>query len=275
MEWHPEVAEYIQPEWFAEGYINREVSPGVDDFEIFDTARRLNWSVAIKGPTGSGKTSAVYAWAAQEGIPIYSVPCNGAADPSTLFGSYVPDEDGGFKWSDGPVTKLARYGGILLLNEVNFLPPKVAATLFKLLDKRRSISLVEHDEVIDAHSELMVVADYNEGYAGTRALNKGFLNRFALKLNFDYDKNIEESLVYSKTLLVIAGLLRTAFNNGEIETPIATNMLPEFETVAAEISFDAAIDNFINAFSEDEMMAVRKVFDLHRAGLESDYGVTY
>jgi MoxR-like ATPase len=249
----------------------------VSEFEFLGEAHRLGYSVLIDGPTGTGKTSAVYAYAARNNFPVYSVPCNGAADPAMLFGTYAPKKTGaGYVWQDGPVTKLARHGGVLLLNEVNFLPAKVAATMFGLTDKRRTISLVENGgEIIIANSKLLVIGDYNPDYEGTRPLNYAFKNRFAVKMSFDYDDVTEEQLVFSNTLLRIARQIRAQHNEGNIETPVATNQLMEFEQLAQAVSFDGAIDNFVNAFSADEKMAVKNVFDLNRADLEREYGVEY
>lgn len=272
----PAVVQALIPEdWYFTNYISREVSYGVQEFEAIAAAHELGHNVLISGPTGTGKTSGIYAYAANHKLPIYSVPCNGAADPSVLFGSYIPNENGGgYVWQDGPVTLLARHGGVLLLNEVNFLPAKVAATLYGLLDKRRTLSLVEHGEVIVANPKLLVAADFNPDYEGTRPLNEAFKNRFAVKMHFDYSDEIESVLVRSDTLREIANQIRLVHREGSIETPPATNMLIEFEQLLM-VSFDFAIDNFCAAFPPEEMAAVKKVFDLNRAGLEADYGVVY
>lgn len=276
-EFPPELQALIPEPWYYDNYISREVSPGVSEFDALEAAHSIGYNVLIDGPTGSGKTSGTYAYAAMHKLPIYSVPCNGAADPSTLFGSYVPDEarGSGYVWRDGPVTLFARHGGVLLLNEVNFLPPKVAATLYGLFDKRRTISLIDHGEVIVASAKLLLVADYNPDYEGTRPLNQAFKNRFGVKMHFGYSEETEDALVHSKTLREIAEQIRVQHREGNIETPPATNMLLEFETLAQTVSFNFAIDNFCAAFTSEEIMSVRKVFDLNLSGLEADYNVTY
>ena len=275
--WHDDVIEYIPDGDKFDDYIHREVSPGVDEFEMFDYAREANAHVLIEGPTGCGKTHSVYAYAATHGIPVYSVPCNGAADPAALFGTYVPDEEAGegFVWRDGPVTKLARHGGILLLNEINFLPAKVAVTLFELLDKRGSLSILDHDEFFHASEDLLVIADYNDGYIGTKRLTEALKNRFSVFMTYGYLTEIEKELVHSKTLIKIAEKLREGYKSGEIRTPVATNKLPDFEKIAVAVSFDAAIDNFVAGFDPDEKEAVRKVISSMRSELEEDYGVEY
>jgi len=262
----------VPPAWLAEEYINRKIG-GKRDVEILDKARTMKMNTIIFGPTGPGKTSCVLAYAAEFIIPFYSVSCNGAIDPRQLFGSWVPTEEAGrYVWQDGPVTQMVREGGVLLLNEVNFMPPRIAASMYSLLDKRRTLSLIEHhNEVIVAHDNFQVIADYNPDYEGTRPLNEAFKNRFGLKLFFDYDIEIETELVSSDALLTLAKVLRDSHRTGEIETPISTNMLMEFEDIAYDIGFDFAVENFLNAFSTEERAAVKEVVTLHRAGLESDF----
>lgn len=73
---------------FAEGYINRMLD-GLTDFTILDTALSLKQNVIMEGPTGSGKTSCVYAWCAARGIPLYAFPSSAAAEPSQFRGRWI------------------------------------------------------------------------------------------------------------------------------------------------------------------------------------------
>lgn len=262
----------VPAKFLADEYINRTIG-GKRDVEILAQARSMKMNSLIFGPTGPGKTSCVLAYAAEYDIPFYSVSCNGAVDPRQLFGSWVPTEEAGiYVWQDGPVTMMVRNGGVLLLNEVNFMPPRIAASMYSLLDKRRTLSLIEHyNEVIVAHDNFQVIADYNPDYEGTRPLNEAFKNRFALKLFFDYEPSIEAELVSSDALLALATTLRDSHKTGEIETPISTNMLMEFEDIAYDIGFDFAIENFLNAFTSSERPAIREVVALHRYNLEQDF----
>lgn len=260
----------VPPQSFLKDYISRDIA-GQSEFDIFQTARDYAWNVLIEGPTGPGKTSAVMAFAAKEDRPFYAIPSNIGIEPSQLFGKYIPDGQGGFEWVDGPVTWLVRNGGVLLINEVNFMPERVATVLFGLLDKRRQIMLLDHkSEVIDAHEDLLIVADMNPDYSGTRPLNAAFRNRFSIQLWWDYDPAVEASLLTSKTLQDMAKLLRDDFAKGAYSTPISTNMLQEFEDVAVTIGLDFAIMNFVNHFPAEERGAVKVVVDTHKDSLDRD-----
>lgn len=262
----------IPPAWASDDYINRKIG-GKRDVDILAKARTMRMNTLIYGPTGPGKTSAVLAYCAEFQRPFYSVPCNGAIDTRQLFGSWVPTEEAGrYERQEGPVTLMVRNGGVLYLDEMNFMPPRIAASMHSLLDKRRTLQLVEFgNEVIVAHDDFQVIGSYNPDYEGTRPLNEAFKNRFGLKLFFDYDQKIEVKLVSSDVLLAIAGLLRESHNSGEIETPVSTNMLMEFEDIAYDIGFDFAVENFLNAFSPAERSSVKEVLTLHRVKLESDF----
>lgn len=249
-------------------YINRSFGEH-RDFDIFRFHDDRNDNILIEGPTGPGKTTAVMAYAASRKKAFYAVPSNVGIEPSQLFGKYIPDGIGGFRWVDGPVTALVRSGGVLLINEVNFVPERVATVLFGLLDKRRSIILLDHEaEVIEAHPDLVIFADMNDGYEGTRTLNKAFRNRFAAQLFWDYDPNVEAKLVQSEVLRRMAGKIRTQIAAGVFETPLSTNMLMEFEQIAFGMSYDYAVQNFVNHFATDERTAIKGIVDTFKGALQ-------
>lgn len=261
----------IPPTEFYNSYIGREIVPGKSEFDVFDYAFAERHNVLIEGPTGPGKTSAVMAYAAKEQKAFYAVASNIGIEPSQLFGKHIPSPGGGFKWVDGPVTDLVRNGGVLLLNEVNFIPERVATVLFGLLDKRRSITLLDHEaEVIEAHPDLLIVADMNPDYEGTRPLNKAFRNRFAIQLFWDYDDKVEAALVKSDSLRDMAQQFRKAAAAGDFETPCATNMLMEFESICKAMGFEFAKSNFVNHFGSDERQAAGVVVETNRVNIEAD-----
>jgi hypothetical protein len=259
-------------------YISRKVSGGLSELDVFEKAQAQKWNVLIEGPTGPGKTSAVMAYAAKTKQAMYSIPSNVGIEPTQLFGKYRPAETEdevvkanslGLVWQDGPVTDLVRHGGVLLINEVNFLPERVATVLFGLMDKRRQIVLLDHrGEVIVAHENLFVVADMNPDYEGTRPLNKAFRNRFPIQLVFDYDTVVEKKLVPFPALRDFAGMVRG--RPDEFETPLSTNMLMEFCKMAPVMGYGFAVDNFVNHYTPEERPSLKQVFDTMAVNIEAD-----
>lgn len=273
----PDLSDLLLPDWFADDYISREYS-GESDLGIIDTAKQMGHNVLLYGPTGPGKTSLAMAYAASQNMPFGSIPCHGAIEERAFFGGLTsrPSKGGGSEWfwQDGIVTQIVRYGGVLLLDEVNFLHPRIGAVLHPLLDKRRQITLLNNGgETINAHKNLVVIAAYNPNYEGTRPLNEAFKNRFAFQLLMDYEPAIEEELITHSSLLVIATKLREAQKKGELETPISTNKLMEFEDIASELNFYFAVENFVQSFRMHEQAVVSEVMEMHMTRLMPDFGV--
>jgi MoxR-like ATPase len=203
-----------------------------------------------------------------------TVSGNASMEPSQMTGKYVSDGNGSFAWIDGPVTDVVRNGGVLLLDEVNFISPKIYTVLYSLLDGRRSITLLDHHgETIEAHPDLTIFATMNPDYIGTTPLNFAFRNRFDIQIPWDYDDKVESKLVSSKALLVVAKQLRVEANKGQYETPISTNMLQEFVNFVDALGYEFAVENFIAHFSADEAASVRLVFQTHEHNIKTDFGI--
>ena len=260
---HP-LAHLIPDEWFANDYHGRKVG-GVDDYDVLDTAFDLRHNVLLEGPTGSAKTSLVYAWAAKRGLPVVNIPCNGAAEPRSLFGGWVAQQDGSLAFVRGDLYLAVQYGGVAYFDEVNMMPPRIASVVHGLFDKRRTLTVLDaagsaHPTTVVAHKDFFIVGAYNPGYTDTFDLNEAFKNRFAFKLVWNYDRNVEAKMIESHKLLDFAEALRKRVEDGTLRTPVATNMLIEFETFYARsnLGFGFAVEMFLNAFHSDERPIVKE-----------------
>ena len=256
----------------GENYVPREVS-GVQDLSMLDYAREKGENVLLHGPTQSGKTYLPIAYAALRSMPCYSVPGTVALEPSQLFGKYVPDHDGGFRWVDGPVTSLVRNGGVLVLDEINTISPKIAPTLYSLLDQRREISLLDHEgEVIRAHKNLLVVATCNIGYQGTLPMSEALLDRFNHRHHWDYSEEVEKKLITSSALLNLARDLR---NEGSLRAPFSTSLMKTFEELAtSRLGWDYAVANLLGRFTDPEdQETVRSLMDINATKIQEQLGL--
>jgi nitric oxide reductase NorQ protein len=271
---HP-LGDLVPPPRFREEYIPRSIE-GVEDLRILDHAMSSSENVLLFGPTGPGKTSLVYAYAASRRLPLVCLACNGAIDPATLWGRPELRSDGhggtDISYAESAIVTLVRNGGVLYLDEINFAPPRIMAVLHGALDKRRQVTVPDlGNETITLHPRCQVIASMNVGYNGTKPLNQAFKNRFPIKLMFDYEPEIERKLItLIPTLVEIAQKLRASGVNGDLETPVAANLLQEYQDHALSISTAFATEVFLNAFEEHERAAVGDVMEHYSRRLEQE-----
>ena len=242
---------------------------GKSEEEIYDYALRTRKNVSVQGHAGTGKTTSFMTYSAKKGLEFGSMSCNAGVEPSQFFGRYVPTEEGSLKWTDGLFTHFFRNGGVLVIDEANFLPQKIASVLHGALDGRRLLTLNEHNgEIIKAHDNLLIAMCYNDGYKGTSKFNEAFADRFGIKLEFEYDTKIESKFIPSHTLLELAKSMRDDAIAGVYETPVSTRLLKEFVDLAQNLSYDFAVENFVNNFRDDERSSVKLLLDSQRHNLE-------
>jgi MoxR-like ATPase len=263
-------------------YIPRTFAGHVGEFETFDYALENNLNVLIEGETGTGKTSGVMAYCAQRHLNFFAVPCNSAIDFTQVIGGLFPNADGKLEWVDGGITRIVREGGVLLINELNNAPKNLSQYLMSLLDDRRSITLMGHgNEVVTAHKDLLIVADQNPNYRGTQLLNEAWKDRFEIKLRYNYDNAIEKKIVTSSALLELANGIRSTSRQNEyasdrgtiFETPVSPRLLKTFEKIARDLSYDFAVDNFVNNFTDEERPAVKMLIEGASYNIKEELGL--
>jgi MoxR-like ATPase len=250
-------------------YVPRKFAGGLSEDQLYTYALKSKKNVSIQGHAGTGKTTSLMTFSAKNGLEFGSMSCNAGVEPSQFFGRYVPNQEGKLEWRDGLFTHFFRNGGVLVIDEANFLPQKIASVLHGVLDDRRVLTLLEHDgEVITANENLLIAMCYNDGYKGTSRFNEAFADRFWIKLNFEYDTDIEKKFIPSNTLLELAKSMRADTIAGVYETPVSTRLLKQFVDLAQNLSYDFAVDNFVNNFREDERSSVKLLLDSQRHNLE-------
>lgn len=257
-------------------YISRTLPGGVTELALFEHARRSSLAVAIVGPAGSGKTSSVRHYAATVGLPTVIVTCTPQIDDDVVQGSYVPTGSGNeLRWRYSALAAALRQPSVVLLNESNRMGPRANAMFLGLLQERRLIVSRHHDETIEVHPHCLIVADANPGYRGTQKSDEAFLDRFSLKVAFDYDPVIEAQLIASASLLKLAQSLRTsgAFEEG-CDTPVSTRMLLAFVETVHSLGWGFAVHSMLNSFGTDDRHALEMLLHTYSARIKRELGVS-
>jgi MoxR-like ATPase len=268
------VASLIPDPRIADAYVHRMVPGDIEDFECFDDAVEDQENVLLRGPTGSSKTTAFRAYSAARGLPFALIECNASMDIGTTIGRTTISADGSVQFVDGDLTLVVRYGGVVLFDEINMAHPRITAGYHGLLAVTRRMSVPEAGEVIaagrggtgDPQPNLFTAA-YNPRYQGGVRLNEALANRFAVPLDWGYDRAVEEQLVSSARLLDFADNVRSL---AEIRTPVSTNALMEFERHAQRRNIAYAAALFVNRFEDDERAPVARALEAESDAIASD-----
>lgn len=161
---------------------------------LFEHAFQNKLPLLLKGPTGCGKTRFVSHMAAKLGLPLYTVSCHDDLTAADLTGRYLL-KGGDTVWTDGPLTRAVRQGGICYLDEVVEARKDVTVVLHPLTDDRRVLPLDRTGEELVAPDNFMLVVSYNPGYQNVmKSLKPSTRQRF-LGVEFDFPEQELETQV--------------------------------------------------------------------------------
>lgn len=189
-----------------------DTSPELDKNYVFNDslvktlcyAFEANLRVLLVGPPGTGKTSLIQNMCAVLGWGFRRVNFNGQTTPRTLFGSPRISPSGETYFLYGSVPLAMKNGECLLLDEISFIDPDMAAGLHEVLEVGGKLTLLENEgEVIIPHQDFRIFAtdnvgaagDYSGEYTGTKLLNSAFIDRWNLHLKIDFLTSEEEKNV--------------------------------------------------------------------------------
>jgi len=200
---------------------------------LFEKAFQQRLPLLLKGPTGCGKTRFVAHMAACLGRPLFTVSCHDDLTAADLTGRHLLI-DGETRWSDGPLTRAVREGGICYLDEVVEARKDVTVVMHPLTDDRRVLPLERTGELLRAPPEFMLVVSYNPGYQHIlKSLKPSTRQRFAA-LTFDFPPaEVEIEIVASESGLskdLCAGLINLAhriraLKGQDLEEGVSTRLL--------------------------------------------------
>ena len=172
-------------------------APTGDECALFEQAFHHRLPLLIKGPTGCGKTRFVAHMAARLGRPLFTVACHDDLTAADLTGRYLL-QGGDTVWTDGPLTRAVRQGGICYLDEVVEARKDVTVVLHPLTDDRRVLPLERTGELLRAPSDFMLIVSYNPGYQNVlKGLKPSTRQRF-LALDFGFPPPEAEATIVAE-----------------------------------------------------------------------------
>jgi nitric oxide reductase NorQ protein len=203
------------------------------EIELFERAWRNRLPLLIKGPTGCGKTRFVMHMAARLNLPLYTVACHDDLTATDLVGRHLIG-DGETIWSDGPLTRAGREGGICYLDEGVEARKDTTVVLHPLADDRRILPIDRTGELLEAAPSFMLVVSYNPGYQNfLKGMKPSTRQRF-VSMAFDFPSAEQEERILvgetgidamtAKRLVSIAGAFR-ALRDHDLEEVASTRLL--------------------------------------------------
>lgn len=236
-------------------------SPSGNECSLFEHAWRHQLPVLLKGPTGCGKTRFVAHMAARLGLPLHTVACHDDLTAADLTGRYLLN-GGDTVWTDGPLTRAVRGGGICYLDEVVEARKDVTVVLHPLTDDRRILPLERTGEELAAPPGFMLVVSYNPGYQSLlKALKPSTRQRF-VAIEFDFLPAEQEIAVVAaesglapdrvRPIVQLGGRLR-ALKGHDLEEGVSTRLIVYCATlIAAGVSMaDAVLAGMIEPLTDD------------------------
>jgi nitric oxide reductase NorQ protein/cobaltochelatase CobS len=264
------------PDISEDAYYERSATEDKTDVQVVTKALEEGMNVVLKGPPGVGKSYLAKYLCAQTNRPLYRVTLSETTYREDLLGHLqlvsTPGGESVTSWVDGPLTRAAREGGVLLLDEINAADANTAAALNAVMEQEdtRSLTIPQTGEVVTPHAEFSVIATSNPGYQGTYEQNDAFEGRFR-HVELDYlPTDIEVEIIFERTdldrrkkeqiqdLVNFAGRLREAYVNGELTTPITTRELVRIGTFMQDgfMNLETATRNELLARVDDHDSAL-------------------
>jgi uncharacterized protein YlaI len=254
----------------AERYVNRYIGTGkgkVLDEDVlefhFKSKDPLVKNVLFIGETGTGKTALIRYFCFKHKIPYYRVVMNGGTTVEDIIGQNVMDEKGMLKFEFQVLIQFMLKGGIFVFDEINAGQKDILHILNSITDYERKAIITQHKgEVIQAIDRFLVVACMNPPAEYDLAeMSKSLKSRFC-PYYFDYDDKVDKQVLNNDSkLLDFAKAVRTARLNKQVDTPLSTRDLRQYQIIRDGLGQEVAKEMLVNKFHNGEKQVVRTMIE--------------
>lgn len=222
-------------------------------------------AVCLVGPTGTGKTEAVYFLGDEEGVEVVRFDCAAVREPSDWFGMMLPTEANTLRWEPSTLyTALTEPGErILLLDEANRANGPAAQALLPVLTAAGSVTIPITGKTVLLNPKVQIAMTMNLGaaYVHTEPLDPAFRDRIHKWIEFDYLSKAQETKVLvtrtgldqptAEKLATFASLVRDASRKGAHHGGVSTRLLLSAaeDIVSGQPAAEAVEATIIRSFS--------------------------
>ena len=193
----------------------------------------------IEGVPGVAKTLTVKCLARVLNVGFRRVQCNSDLMPADIIGTNVFDtKTGEFRVHRGPI-----FTDLLLVDEINRMPPRTQAALLESMEERQatidgaSYSLPKYFSVFATQNPVE--------FEGTYPLPEAQLDRFLLKITVDYPDLASE--------LKILNVHNTGFNPNEVEsmnlTPVDSAAVDAARQAVQAVTVEPSLMDYVGRLS--------------------------
>lgn len=201
------------------------------------------------GPKGAGKTTVVEQFFARLGVPVLAITCNRRVPLSDYISKMVPDGEGGWIDTPGPLMIAMQEGYPVILNEPSAMDEADLIAMHDIID--RGLLVTDGGKVVHAARGFMVFASDNTmgygddtgAYGGTGPMNGATMRRF-LKDEVDYPAEAEEIQILRgyfpntpedvlKGFVTFANLMREPYRRNQSQVTMGTGELKDWVECAA------------------------------------------
>jgi hypothetical protein len=255
------------------GYIPRTIA-GAHEDAFFDKALRKGENVWLGGHAGTGKTTSARRQASRRGVPLAVVNCDPSMDESQVQGELTPTAEGHFVFRNSALVDAIQQPSVVLINEATRMSPKANAYFMSFLMERELRMTRDKGQVIKVHPECLIIADGNWGYKGVAQPDEAFLDRYGVKVEFTYDRDIESKFIPSKALLDVAFAIRDQYELGEYRSVFSTRVLKDFVS-NTELGWEFARHSLLNSMKPEDRGGIANTLDLNGSNICDELGIAF